>query len=284
MSTEAAFLADICENADDDGPRLVFADWLDDRGGPGDADRAEFIRVQCRLARLGPNDPGRCELVRRERELLAPHLAEWWGALPEWARGDSILGPAKAFRRGFVYEIAATARAFLAGGGELLGRSPIGSAQLAEATGQVRALAASPLLASLDRLALKGPIGAGGAEALARSPPLRRLRALDLGANGIGDVGGIALAQALTLTQLRELYLEQNGIGDPGAFALAQAPFELTALGVGQNLIGEAGADALATSPHLGGLTFLDLTGNPLGQAAGALRERFGAAVLLPRG
>jgi uncharacterized protein (TIGR02996 family) len=40
-------LRGIVENLDDDGPRLVYADWLDDHGDP---ERAEFIRVQCRLA------------------------------------------------------------------------------------------------------------------------------------------------------------------------------------------------------------------------------------------
>ncbi len=37
MSLEPSFLADILEHPDDDTPRLVFADWLDDHG---EADRA----------------------------------------------------------------------------------------------------------------------------------------------------------------------------------------------------------------------------------------------------
>ena len=48
MNAEA-FLADICEHPEDDTPRLVFADWLDDHG---DQARAEFIRLQVELARL----------------------------------------------------------------------------------------------------------------------------------------------------------------------------------------------------------------------------------------
>jgi uncharacterized protein (TIGR02996 family) len=38
-----AFLRDVIEHPDDDAPRLIFADWLDDNS---DSDRAEFIRVQ----------------------------------------------------------------------------------------------------------------------------------------------------------------------------------------------------------------------------------------------
>jgi uncharacterized protein (TIGR02996 family) len=46
---EGAFLQSICEAAGDDGPRLVYADWLEDNGQP---QRAEFIRLQCRLAEI----------------------------------------------------------------------------------------------------------------------------------------------------------------------------------------------------------------------------------------
>ena len=47
---EEAFLEDIVAHPDDDAPRLVFADWLDDHG---DADRAEFIRLQVSGVRAG---------------------------------------------------------------------------------------------------------------------------------------------------------------------------------------------------------------------------------------
>ncbi len=42
-----SFIAGICESPADDLPRLVYADWLEEHG---EADRAEFIRVQCALA------------------------------------------------------------------------------------------------------------------------------------------------------------------------------------------------------------------------------------------
>jgi uncharacterized protein (TIGR02996 family) len=48
MNEREAFLLAICENPDDDTPRLVFADWLQEHG---DEARAEFIRVQIELAR-----------------------------------------------------------------------------------------------------------------------------------------------------------------------------------------------------------------------------------------
>src|SRR4051812_20970225 len=62
----AAVLAD----PDDDAPRLVYADWLGERGEPW----GELIAVQ--LARAREDGP---LLVRRERELLAqvPHAGTY---------------------------------------------------------------------------------------------------------------------------------------------------------------------------------------------------------------
>lgn len=49
-----------------DWPRLVYADWLEDHG---EIERAEFVRVQCRLSTMGPDEPRRRELEVREDEL-----------------------------------------------------------------------------------------------------------------------------------------------------------------------------------------------------------------------
>jgi uncharacterized protein (TIGR02996 family) len=46
MTEREALLAAICANPDDDTPRLVYADWLQENGDP---DRAEFIRHECFL-------------------------------------------------------------------------------------------------------------------------------------------------------------------------------------------------------------------------------------------
>lgn len=49
MSERDSFLAAICEVPECDTRRLAFADWLEERDEPG---RAEFIRLQCEIARL----------------------------------------------------------------------------------------------------------------------------------------------------------------------------------------------------------------------------------------
>jgi uncharacterized protein (TIGR02996 family) len=50
MSEKAAFLSAIRDTPDDDTPRLVMADWLQEHG---EGERAEFIRLQCEIERNG---------------------------------------------------------------------------------------------------------------------------------------------------------------------------------------------------------------------------------------
>jgi uncharacterized protein (TIGR02996 family) len=73
----AAFLEAIAENLDELGPRLRFADYLDESLDPALAARAEFIRVQCALDHLPESDPSFVNLARRERELLDANWRIW---------------------------------------------------------------------------------------------------------------------------------------------------------------------------------------------------------------
>ena len=68
MSDEDAFLRAIADNLDDDAPRLVYADWLDEHGDPV---RAEYLRLLCRV--------NQTSTVDRLRE-LAPALDPAWVA------------------------------------------------------------------------------------------------------------------------------------------------------------------------------------------------------------
>jgi uncharacterized protein (TIGR02996 family) len=110
-----AFWRAICKTPGDDTVRLVYADWLDengyaprararvDRSDPlalGRA-RAEFIRVQCELARLPIGAPRRADLEAREHLLLTEHRRTWIAELPEWLARDSYYSDRVNFRRGF---------------------------------------------------------------------------------------------------------------------------------------------------------------------------------------
>src|SRR5262245_41756879 len=64
----AELMAGVIADSEDDERRLVYADWLDEHG---EAARAEFIRLQVRLAACSPADADYPDLIEREREVRA---------------------------------------------------------------------------------------------------------------------------------------------------------------------------------------------------------------------
>jgi uncharacterized protein (TIGR02996 family) len=54
LSEEAGFLSAIRQTPADDIARLVYADWLDEQGGPANTAKAEFIRLELELAGQDP--------------------------------------------------------------------------------------------------------------------------------------------------------------------------------------------------------------------------------------
>lgn len=63
MSTDSGFLQDVQQDPDNDAPRLIYADWLEENGN---SERAELIRLQCERAH--PD---------REIDALCRYLARW---------------------------------------------------------------------------------------------------------------------------------------------------------------------------------------------------------------
>ncbi len=231
MTEAEAFLEDVLASPHDDAPRRIFADWLEDRGGPADVARAELIRLQCELARLPERAPGWAERQGRVWSLLAEYEEEWLGPLAE-------LLNAWEFRRGFVECVTAEARVFLAHAEDLFRLGPVWSVKILDARGRVGPLAFCRHLVRLTALDLsRNGLDAAAAGALAASPGLRRLTTLHLAHNPLGDDGLEALASSRHLGSLRHLNLRETGVGDRGLRALAAAR-------------------------HLGPLFTLDLTGN----------------------
>jgi uncharacterized protein (TIGR02996 family) len=82
MTPEDAFLADIVSQPDDNVPRLIYADWLQDQADPVRAARGEFIRAQIECERLqtqGDTSDTWARLAARSQELLARHQRQWLG-------------------------------------------------------------------------------------------------------------------------------------------------------------------------------------------------------------
>jgi uncharacterized protein (TIGR02996 family) len=72
--TQAALYRAILANPDDDLPRLVYADYLDEHGDPA---RAEFIRLQCHIAATNPWDEGHADALVRSEVLYQRHKEAW---------------------------------------------------------------------------------------------------------------------------------------------------------------------------------------------------------------
>src|SRR5262249_9638536 len=220
MTHNEAFLQAIREAPDDDAVRLIYADWLEEHGQP---ERAEFIRVQCALAR-GAAGPRRAELEARQRLLLERHGRQWATPVSRLVRGWEV-------RRGFVDAVSIDRQTFLAGADELFRVAPVQRVQLhwGAVPPQDRARFV-PILAECGHLS--------------------RLRALDLAHNGLGSGGVRALAVCEYLDRLTELNLAHNQIGDAGARALAFSPLpeRLHSLDLSHNDLGPGAVRSLSAA------------------------------------
>jgi uncharacterized protein (TIGR02996 family) len=254
---ERAFLDDICARPEDDAPRLVYADWLDDHD---QAHRTEFIRLQCQLAALAEHDPRWQELEEREWELLTVHGPQWRDGLPAWAKKEE-----HTFRRGFVERISITTTNFLARGAALFAVAPIRDLHLRSLNGRLPEVVASPLMRGLESLDLQGNhLLPDELRALTRSPHLTGLTSLSLRDTHLEVDGMCALDGWKQLSRIRRLDVSRNGASAVTALVNQRQLNGLTWL----NLDGchpNAGVlRRLATGKRMAGLTHLDLSNNRL--------------------
>jgi carbon storage regulator CsrA len=212
LPEELAFLQTMLESPDDEGIRLIFADWLEDRDDP----RGEFIRIQCRLAKLSAHDEGRPGLQQRERELWIEHGEQWRAYLPDVLRSAP-------FRRGFVEAVEMTARDFLEHAEEIFAAAPVRRLRVlpgwppSGAVSVVSALAGSTHLARLAEIDLAGlALGDADAALLAASPHVGGLTAMGLARNRISIAGARSLATSSRFARGLRLDLLGNPLGEEG--------------------------------------------------------------------
>jgi len=207
---QVALIRTIAESPDDDAPRLVYCDWLEENG---QEERAEFIRLQLR------KDPPRDRIDR----LILTRVQQWRDAelprLPGFGWGDYV--------RGFVGDLAVYREAGLHSlalhQDEVMKVAPItrltflgvwpvelwpvlrpmpGLRDVAisqfwsdRAPASIEPVAVSPILSGVRTLNLRFlNLGVAELRPLADSPHLRSLRALDLTGTHIrsGDLGMLA--------------------------------------------------------------------------------------------
>jgi uncharacterized protein (TIGR02996 family) len=252
MPADADFLRLILADPDADGPRLVYADWLDAQGQPA---RAEFIRVQCATAALPLDDPQATVLQSRADILLEQYRVAWSGPLAGLAtRWD--------WRRGFPEIVRMEAKVFLTRGEELFAAGPVRHVELLDALPHLVSLEACPLLERLAGLTIATHSGGNAiAKTLALSVHVGRLSALHLPRSGLTDVAVRSLATAPQFQRLTTLDLTENEIGPAGAHTLAASAHltGLTTLRLRANPLGPDGVAAILTSNRLSNLTTVDL-------------------------
>ena len=303
MTDREAFLAAIRAVPDDDLPRLVYADWLEEQG---DADRAEFIRLSCE-----PSE-NRAAVDGRVRELLAANFKRW--------RIPGLRGR-QHFERGFVGEVETSAEWLLNTPPETLREHPIRAVRLVVADAHVARLAGLPVWETVESLTLNNNsfgvadrletlFGEGNfprlrglslrnnqmwpeaVEVLAGLPITPRLTRLDLSGNPISDAGCDVLGTRPAFLGLRELQLRSDrlneedcihSVGMIGLFWRGNDFTQLNSLNLADQWIGGEGLDPLGESRVTPHLTHLDLSYNTI--PAGSIRHignyRFEALIRL---
>lgn len=206
-----ALLRSIVRHPDDDTPRLVYADWLQENGR---AEEAEFLRVQCHLAAGEPDAPEYPELLDRDEELrlwLGTHVP---GPRPTFPGGLSVEGGSWWWpytERGFPR--------FL----EFDGTQKYGArAMRALAAGLERAFDALP-----TRWLVVRDITAAQLAALLKQPVLARVTQLTVALNAYGDEADDAARLLAGCRHLRSLkgLSARFAFGDAGCEALAAGPW-----------------------------------------------------------
>ncbi len=230
-------LGAVVSNADDLESKLVFADWLVERGDP----RGEFILVQCALGRPLQGAKG----TARRRHLFEadpPELkAREAKLLKTWAK--TWLLPIRPFIRtwrwdaGFVSAIVADTTKFLEGRELIFATTPLTEVELtAMKGGQLGSISEHPTSARLRRLNLGfQKLDAAALEALG-SLNWAGVRSLRLAGNRFGVGGAVVLAKA-ALPSLDTLELNDSDLDDACVEALVEAPFfaRLRSLELGWN-------------------------------------------------
>ncbi len=90
MSDESAFVRAILADPGDAALRLIYADWLEESGGPEGLPRAEYLRIECELDRLPKGGGRRYPLNVRLRQLRRLVGDDWWRQF-DWSRVESCV-------------------------------------------------------------------------------------------------------------------------------------------------------------------------------------------------
>jgi uncharacterized protein (TIGR02996 family) len=280
--TQWGLIRGILAEPDEDGPRLVYADWLEDNGDP----LCELVRVQTELRHVGLGRARRQELRRRERELLDGLGFDRRAVPVEDFHGHDCPRSADGWDYAVSDGLATLFLHPMPGPGGALGMPPpewaerfgwfilrTGSYDSWESRFELedpwmRALLDSPLMEHCIGLDLREVQRWYKAiEMLAQAPAASDLLRLDLG-NGPGEL--TTLASSPHLSGLLDLNVSNCYLGDEAVQALAasRALPRLRRLGLSGVRASAESIAVLARSPHFPELRSLDVSDNDVDLAA----------------
>jgi uncharacterized protein (TIGR02996 family) len=246
---ERALIEAIRQQPDDDAVRLVYADWLTDRGDP----RGEFIQGQVRWQQAyeARDYPAMRQLGGQFWRLQHQHEEQWLAPLKKL--GLSSI----QFRRGLPESGTIKGSHFLKRWQKLFEAAPLlrDVGFYKEKADLLPALTACPGLRRLDTLSMMGCVlRADDLAAFAASPNAANLRELSL-ATSYRSPAPLAAAcgRLIQLPQLTRLKLDTVPLGDAAVTALAQAPelSRVRLLSLRATGITDQGVNALVWSAHL---------------------------------
>jgi uncharacterized protein (TIGR02996 family) len=252
MADLESLYAGICAHPDEDTPRLVLADWLDEQGDKPAAFRADLIRTHCRLARMEPWSPEWRELNEhwgalsvkfegQKAENKLPWAAHLKGRVRAWALERGLVGHLTLFSKRFVNE-----------GDSYFEQDPVRSVKFVK---------------------LDSAMGSVKPDVLFKCEHLARIADVDFEGSGLTDKPLDQFGASPHIAGLRSLGLGGNNNFTRAALPklLAKLP-ALTKLNVASNeRFANAHAADLAKCPHLARLRVLNLSGTgikPEGVAA----------------
>jgi uncharacterized protein (TIGR02996 family) len=242
-SSEEGLLAAIAADPASDEPRLVYADWLLEKGlGWG-----EYIQLSCKAAKLTRFSPEEQELSAQLAKLERKHAKDFLAPVRPFLRSWS-------FERGLLARLETDAQLFMQAADAVADRAP---------------------RATLILVGLKTKNAPGLADT-----PLGRFERVILDSNRIDDAGAVALAGSPRLSGLEHLNLRYNLFGDEGIRAFATSPNvatlrSLTMVGFSSSKGGAASVETLRLLlacdglPHLEELS-LTCSGTGIGRALAA--------------
>jgi uncharacterized protein (TIGR02996 family) len=243
MTDGDALRAAVAADPDEDLPRLMYADWLDENDQP---DRAAFVRAQIEAARQEPFSPAARAAAARAETLLARHRYEWSKHLSYSVE----IG----FSRGFIERIHVHAARF---------------PHVADAV-----FSAEPVrMLRIVRPRTREDVAPAALEPVFESPHLARLTRLELPDVGLIPEEADALTDSAFSTGLKELSLRSNPLSPSwAAVVVAGKSFPgLTALDLAGNAhLGTAVTNALTRDAYHRFIS-LDLSG--IAFSSGALKQ-----------